>query len=55
MDDTFKEHLLTWVEGQQTAGIPAHTACKMFLEFYDIDEKEYSLDAAYKLWQRTKR
>lgn len=55
MDDAFKEHLLTWVEGQQTAGIPAHTACKMFLEYYDIDEKEYSLDAAYKLWQRTRK
>lgn len=55
MDDAFKEHLLTWVAGQEAAGIPAHTACKMFLEFYDIDEKEYTLDAAYKLWQRISR
>lgn len=53
MDDAFKEHLLTWIAGQQEAGISAHAACKMFLEFYDIDEKEYSLDAAYKVWQRS--
>jgi hypothetical protein len=54
MDDAFKEHLVTWIQGQGAAGIPAYTACKMFLEFYEIDEKEYSLDAAYKIWQRTK-
>lgn len=54
MDDAFKEHLLTWVSGQQEAGIPAYAACKMFLQFYDIDEKEYTLDAAYRLWQRSK-
>lgn len=54
MDDAFKEHLLTWVGAQQEAGIPAYAACKMFLQFYDIDEKEYTLDAAYRLWQRSK-
>jgi hypothetical protein len=54
MDIAFKEHLLTWVDGQHEAGIPIHTACKMFLQFYDIDEKEYSLDAAYKHCQRKK-
>lgn len=54
MNDAFKEHLLTWIEGQRAAGISAHHACKMFLDFYAIDEKEYSLDAAYKMWQRSK-
>lgn len=54
MDDAFKEHLLTWVGAQQEAGVPAHAACKMFLQFYDIDENEYTLDAAYRLWQRSK-
>lgn len=54
MDDAFKEHLLTWIGAQQEAGIPAYAACKMFLQFYDIDEKEYTLDAAYRLWQRSK-
>lgn len=54
MDDAFKEHLLTWVGAQQEAGVPAHAACKMFLQFYDIDEQEYTLDAAYRLWQRSK-
>jgi hypothetical protein len=54
MDDAFKEHLVTWIQGQVAAGIPAYAACKMFLQFYDIDENEYSLDAAYKIWQRSK-
>lgn len=54
MDDAFKEHLITWVQAQFASGVPAYAACKMFLEFYRIDEKEYSLDAAYKLWQRAK-
>lgn len=54
LDDAFKEHLLTWVGAQQEAGVPAYAACKMFLQFYDIDEQEYTLDAAYRLWQRSK-
>lgn len=54
MDDAFKEHLLTWVDAQQESGISAHLACRMFLEFYDIDHKEYTHDAAYKLWQRSR-
>ncbi|HYG19900.1 MAG TPA: hypothetical protein VD816_13275, partial [Ohtaekwangia sp.] len=54
MDRLFKEHLLSWIYALKTAGIPPFTACKMFLEHFSIDEKEYSLDAAYKYWQRTK-
>ena len=54
MDDAFKEHMLTWIAGQQAAGISAHHACKLFLGFYDLDENEYSLDAAYRHWQRSK-
>jgi len=52
MDLIFKEHLLCWIDALKKDGIPVNTACKMFLEHYDIDEKEYSLDAAYKLYQR---
>jgi hypothetical protein len=54
MDDAFKEHLLTWISGQCQAGIPAHQACRLFLQFYDIQEQEYTLDAAYRFWQRSK-
>jgi hypothetical protein len=54
LDRIFKDHLLTYIYALTGTGIPASTACRMFLEFYSIDEKEYSLDAAYRFWQRTK-
>jgi hypothetical protein len=53
MDVIFKDHMLEWIQGQKVAGIPPYTACKMFLERYQIDDKEYSLDAAYRYWQRS--
>ncbi len=53
MDGLFKQHLLTWIFAQQTTGIPPFTACKYFLAYFGIEEKEYSLDAAYKFWQRS--
>lgn len=52
VDVLFKEHLLIWIHALKADGIAPFTACKMFLEFYGIDEKEYSLDAAYKYYQR---
>jgi hypothetical protein len=52
IDELFKSHLIAWINGQLTTGIPAYTSCKYFLQFYNIEEKEYSLDAAYKYWQR---
>lgn len=53
MDLIFKEHLLCWINALKGDGIPVNTACKMFLEYYNIEEKEYSLDAAYKYYQRS--
>lgn len=53
IDVIFKEHLLCWIEALKKDGIAPFTACKMFLEYYGIDEKEYSLDAAYKYYQRS--
>jgi hypothetical protein len=52
MDRVFKDHLIAHILTLRPLGIPAHTACKMFLEKFGIDENEYSLDAAYKCWQR---
>jgi hypothetical protein len=54
MDRIFKDHLLTYIYALQSTGIPPYTACRMFLQLYSIDEKEYSLDAAYRFWQRAK-
>ena len=53
MDRVFKEHLLAWIQALRKDGIAPFTACKIFLDYYDIDESEYSLDAAYKHWQRS--
>jgi hypothetical protein len=52
MDRIFKDHLITTIHMLGAAGIPPYNACKMFLEYYDIDDQEYSLDAAYKFWIR---
>jgi hypothetical protein len=54
LDRVFKDHLLTYIYALKETGIPPFTACRMFLELYKIDEKEYSLDAAYRFWQRAK-
>lgn len=54
IDVLFKEHLLVWINSLGQDGIAPYTACRIFLEYYGIDENEYSLDAAYKYFQRTK-
>lgn len=50
----FQNSLIVWVKSQGNADLNAYTAVKNFLSFYAIDEKEYSLDGAYKLWQRSR-
>lgn len=55
MDRVFKEALTGWIIAQEDSGMMAYTACKAFLKFYNIDDSEYSLDAAYKHWQRYKK
>lgn len=52
MDREFKAHMITWIEAGKAMNVPPYTSCKMYLVHYMIDEKEYSLDAAYKYWQR---
>lgn len=55
MNRLFKEHLFTWVHSQYKVGMPAHKACRSFLEYYklDPDGTEYNIDNAYKAWQRS--
>lgn len=55
IDDVFKQHLLVWIAAYNTLGVGAQPACRSFLEYFDIDETEYSLGAAYKHWQRAFR
>jgi hypothetical protein len=54
IDRVFKEHMLTWINAHQECGVPPYTACRLFLEYYKIDESEYSLEAAHRFYQRTK-
>lgn len=55
MDKVFKDSLVGWILAQGEAGILAYPACKSFLDYYGIDSNEYSLDAAYKYWQRARK
>lgn len=55
MDREFKSHLISWINAGTYVGIKPFNSCKNFLAYHRIDEKEYSLDAAYKYWQRLKK
>lgn len=55
VDTIFKEHLLTWIEAMKKNNIAPYTACRSYLHHYGIDDGEYSLDAAYKFYQRTQK
>lgn len=52
MDSLFKEHLLAWISALKVNGIAPYTACKMFLDYYELDENEYSLNTAYQYYKR---
>jgi hypothetical protein len=54
LDKVFKEDLIGWILSAQHYGIRPFNASKDFLAYYDIEETEYSRDAAYKLWNRWK-
>jgi hypothetical protein len=52
MDRVFKSHLLTFIEAKKQDGTPVRIACKNFLQYLDLDDSDYSLDSAYKHYQR---
>lgn len=54
LDKLFKDALITWIQSAEYFDVRAFPASKAFLEKYGIDESEYSHDAAYRHWQRTK-
>jgi hypothetical protein len=51
IDMWLKDALLTHIEAQRITGIPEYTACRNFLEHYNLVD-DYNLDAAYKTYQR---
>lgn len=50
----FQEKMLTFVEAQVLAEIPAQRALKTFLDRNNISEDDYSLETAYTAWKRYK-
>jgi hypothetical protein len=57
IDQQFKEYMILWIKAQEDLGCGAHPACRSFLQAYGIDpdsKEEYSIDSAYKFWQREK-
>lgn len=52
IDAIFKEHLIAAIRTHKQMGNSTRHACINFLNLYNIDSTEYSLDNAYKHWQR---
>lgn len=52
LDKEFKKIMFVWVTAHVQNFIPAHTAVKSFLKFYQISESEYGSDSAYRQWLR---
>ena len=53
-DEIFRQAIFIWVRAQNQNGVASYGAVENFLEFYKIDESEYTKDAAYQAWQRFK-
>ncbi len=48
----FKHSVIVFVKASIKSGYNAYNACKMFLEAYDFDEGEYTLDGIHQIWKR---
>lgn len=51
----FRDSLITWIRCAEYHKIKPFPASIGFLDYYEIEESEYSHDAAYKHWTRYKR
>jgi len=51
VDMWLKDAMLTHIEAQRITGIPEYTACRSFLQHYNLVD-DYNLDSAYKTYQR---
>jgi len=49
-----QEEMLIYIQAQHSAGVPAQTALKEYLDENNITEDDYSLETAYTAWKRRK-
>ncbi len=54
LEEMFKEHMILWIYAKSDEGVNPNQSTKDFLQFFNIDESEYTYAAAYKLWQKYK-
>ena len=52
LDKEFKATMHLFIQAHITNSIPALTGVANFLEFYDVEEAEYSSQSAYRQWLR---
>lgn len=54
-ENDFKLRMHIMVEAYRSTGLPCMEAIRLFLAQYNISEEEYSIETAYKSWQRYKK
>lgn len=50
----FQHEMISFIEAQHLAGIPAQAALKTYLQRNNISEDDYALETAYTAWKRRK-
>lgn len=48
----FRHSVIVFIEASIKSGVNAYAACRQFLETYNYDESEYSLDGIHQIWKR---
>jgi hypothetical protein len=52
LQHVFKAGVIVWIQASQRMGSTPYAACRDFLEFYNIDEGEYTADGVHQIWKR---
>ena len=50
----FQHEMISFIEAQHLAGIPAQAALKTYLQRNNVSEDDYALETAYTAWKRRK-
>jgi hypothetical protein len=48
----FRHSVIVFIKGCIKSGVNPYNACKQFLQTYEFDENEYSLDGIHQIWKR---
>lgn len=48
----FRHSVILFINGCMKSGVNPYNACKQFLQLYEFDENEYSLDGVHQIWKR---